>query len=174
MNRGRWIGCGAVALTVVLATAGFLVVRRRDSSDDLPPDVGRVERTVDGDTLVVDLGGDRETIRLVGVDTPETVDPDQSVECFGPEASHHLAELLPPDTLVRLERDVEPRDRYGRLLAYLYRTSDDLFVNHDLVAGGYAEARSYPPNTALDPELQAAQRQAQTGHAGQWGACPAQ
>jgi endonuclease YncB( thermonuclease family) len=142
------------------------------SSSDGPPGAAVVERVVDGDTLVVALGDGDETVRLVGVDTPETVAPDRPVECFGPEASDHLHELLPPGTEIHLERDLEPRDRYGRLLAYAYRRGDDHSINEELVAGGYAEALSYPPNTALEPRLQAAERQARTGHAGQWGACP--
>lgn len=160
-------------LPLLLLAPVLLLAACRGSSGDGPPGAAVVERVVDGDTLVVAVGGDDETVRLVGVNTPETVAPDRPVECFGPEASDHLHELLPPGTAVRLERDVEPRDRFGRLLAYVYRHDDDLLVNEDLVAGGYAEARSYPPNTALDAQLQAAQQQAQSIQAGQWGACSA-
>lgn len=77
-----------------------------------------VERVVDGDTIVL-AGGER--VRLIGVDTPETKDPRKPVQCFGEAASAHTSALLPPGTAVRLEHDVEPRDRYGRTLAYVYR-----------------------------------------------------
>src|SRR5205085_3089746 len=87
-----------------------------------------VARVVDGDTIVVHLGGRTETVRLLGIDTPETVDPRKPVQCFGTEASHRTKELLPPGTGVRLERDVEARDIYGRLLAYV-RRDDGTFVN---------------------------------------------
>lgn len=160
---------GAVLLAVAVAACGG------KSTGDDTPGAATVTRVVDGDTLRVDIDGERETVRLVGINTPETVAPDRPVECYGPEASEHLKELLPDGTEVRLERDVEARDRYGRLLAYVYKADDGLFVNEDLVAGGYAQARSYPPNTMLESELQAAQQQARSTGAGQWSACsPAQ
>jgi micrococcal nuclease len=132
-----------------------------------------VVRVVDGDTVEVTIDGEPEpeTVRLIGIDTPESVARDRPNECFGDEASARTADLLPEGTPVRLERDVEARDRYGRLLAYVRRSSDGLLVNHDLVAGGYAEASSYPPNTARDAELAAAQAEARRARAGLWGAC---
>ena len=84
--------------------------------------------------------------------------PRPPVECFGAEASHHLAELLPPGTAVRLERDVEARDRYDRLLAYVYRADDGLFVNLAQVAGGFAEPLAYPPNIAHRADFERAER----------------
>ena len=74
---------------------------------------------VDGDTIAVAFGAHTENVRLIGIDTPETKHPTKPVECFGPEASAHTAELLPPGTPVDLERDVEARDVYDRLLAYV-------------------------------------------------------
>jgi micrococcal nuclease len=126
---------------------------------------------VDGDTVVVELATSTETVRLVGVDTPETVAPGRPVECFGPEAAAHLATLLPPGTEVRLTRDVEPRDRYDRLLAYVHRAADGLFVNAAQVEAGYADARHYPPNVAHRPHLDAAEHAARAARAGLWGAC---
>ena len=78
--------------------------------------------------------GRDERVRLIGIDTPETVDPRKPVQCFGKEASDHTKALLPAGTAVRLERDAEARDRYDRLLAYVYRASDGLFVNLELGA----------------------------------------
>lgn len=116
------------------------------SATDLPPGDDRsVERVVDGDTLIVD-GGER--VRLIGIDTPETKAEDRPVECFGPEASAHLAFLLASGSDVRLAYDEESSDQYGRTLAYVYRRSDGLFVNAALVEGGYARAGSYRPNLA--------------------------
>ena len=103
-----------------------------------------VVRPVDGDTIVVDIDGRRGAVRLIGIDTPESVAQDRPVECFGPEAKARTAELLPAGTLVRLERDVEARDRYDRLLAYVIRDDDDVFVNRLLVEEGFAESIAVP------------------------------
>ena len=130
-----------------------------------------VERVVDGDTVVVEIDGTRETVRLIGIDTPETVKPNAPVECFGPEASATTKELLPEDTEVRLERDVEARDDYGRLLAYVYRASDGMFVNLELVRQGYAVLLTFPPNVAhVDDFVDAADAASDAGR-GLWSAC---
>ena len=142
------------------------------TSGDLPPDHAVVVATVDGDTVDVDVGDGRvERIRLLGIDTPETVDPDRPVECGGPEASALLAELLPAGTVVRLERDTEARDRYGRLLAYVF-LDDGTFVNEAIAGAGAAELLSIPPNGAYDERLAAAEAAARAAGAGIWGACP--
>lgn len=127
-----------------------------------------VERVVDGDTVVVT--GD-VTVRLIGVDTPETRDPRRPVECFGEEAARHLGSLLPPGTPVRLAYDVERTDRYDRTLAYVYRLADGLFVNAALVADGYAAVYTVPPNVAHVDELVALQREAREAGRGLWSAC---
>ncbi len=86
----------------------------------VPALLATVTEVVDGDTVVVAFpGGRSETVRLLGVDTPETVDPDEPVECYGPEASAFTHARL-DGRQVRLEKDREERDRYGRLLAYVY------------------------------------------------------
>jgi len=130
-----------------------------------------VVEVVDGDTLVVRFGADEERLRLIGIDTPESVATDRPDECFGEEASAHLAQLLPPGTTVQVERDVEPRDRYDRLLGYVHRTPDHLFVNHELVQSGFAEAKSYPPNTLHEPLFASAESQARTQNQGLWKTC---
>jgi micrococcal nuclease len=133
--------------------------------------VAVVVRPVDGDTVVVRVGGTDEPVRLIGIDTPESVAQDRPVECFGPEAKARLAELLPPGTAVRLERDAEARDRYDRLLAYVIRADDGRFVNEVLVEEGYAEAAAYPPNLARQAELDAAETRARAADRGLWPAC---
>lgn len=137
-----------------------------------PPGTATVVRVVDGDTVDLDLGRRAETARLLGVDTPETVDPSAPVGCFGPEASARTKELLPDGTVVRLERDVEARDRYGRLLVYLVRVRDDLFVNRALLADGFARPLPIAPNDAHRAELARASSEARTARRGLWGACP--
>ena len=140
-------------------------------ADTGPPGAAVVQRVVDGDTIVVDFGGHQEKVRLIGVDTPETKSPTKPVQCFGAEASAHLTELLPSGRAVRLERDVEERDHYGRLLAYVYRLDDGLFVNLDLAQGGYADSLPIAPNVAHAAEFQAAVDGAHRHDAGLWGTC---
>ncbi|MEW6047303.1 MAG: thermonuclease family protein, partial [Bacillota bacterium] len=104
-----------------------------------------VVRVVDGDTLVVRLDGREETVRLIGADTPETVHPTVGLEPGGPEASAYTKALLPPGTRVSLELDVEQRDRYGRLLAYVY-LADGRMINAELLRAGWAQLLTIPPN----------------------------
>jgi micrococcal nuclease len=110
-------------------------------------------------------------VRLIGIDTPETKDPDEPVACYGAEATAFTKALLPKGTSVRLERDVEPRDYYGRLLAYVTRASDALFVNLELARRGYADALAISPNLAHDDEIRSSVEQARADDLGLWGAC---
>jgi micrococcal nuclease len=130
-----------------------------------------VVRVIDGDTIVVHIAGRDENTRILGIDTPETHKPDTPVECYGPEASDRLAALLPKGTTIRLVRDVDPRDRYGRLLAYVYRDADGLFVNLTMVTEGFAGTLAISPNFAHRGELEAAATSAQFAHRGLWQAC---
>jgi len=130
-----------------------------------------VIETIDGDTIDVRIGYKRQRIRLLGIDTPETKDPRKPVQCFGREASERTDELLPPGTIVRLEHDIEKHDAYNRLLAYVWRASDGLFVNLDLIAGGYADILSIPPNTAHADAFRAAMTTAKAAPVGLWAAC---
>jgi micrococcal nuclease len=135
-----------------------------------PAGTAVVVHPVDGDTIVVEIDGHEESVRFIGIDTPESVAQDRPVECFGPEAKVRTAELLPEGTVVRLERDVEARDRYDRLLAYVIRDDDDL-VNVLLVEEGYAEAMPYPPNVARQAELDRAEAAARAAERGLWPVC---
>jgi micrococcal nuclease len=131
----------------------------------------RLVRVVDGDTIVVDLGGQEETVRLIGIDTPESVKPDSPVECYGPEASRELARLLPPGTPLRLARDTELRDRYDRLLAYVFRLPDELFVNLELAATGHAAELAFAPNLTFADDVADAVAAARRAGLGLWSAC---
>lgn len=158
-----------MAALAALATWWWL---RPEPADD-PAAAGQatVVRVIDGDTVVLDIGGREEPTRLIGIDTPESVAPDRPVECFGPEASARLDQLLPRGTVVRVSRDLEPRDAYDRLLAYVHRDADDLFVNLAQVADGYAVVRHHPPNTAHRDDLDRAQQDARHHGRGLWSAC---
>lgn len=127
-----------------------------------------VERVVDGDTIVV---GGGERVRLIGIDTPESVDPRRPVECLGEEAAEVTESLLPPGTGVRLVFDVERVDRYDRTLAYAYRLDDGLFVNLELVERGYAQPSTFPPNVEHADELVEAAAAAREAGSGLWSAC---
>ncbi len=158
--------------TTVTAPAGEEGVPTTDpprSTAGLPVgDDTRVESVVDGDTIVI-TGGTR--VRLIGIDTPETKDPRKPVQCFGLEAAAYTASLLAVGTAVRLVYDVERLDRYGRTLAYVYRLSDGIFVNAALVADGYAQVATFPPNVAHTEELTQLARMAREEGRGLWSAC---
>jgi micrococcal nuclease len=131
---------------------------------------GRVTRVVDGDTIHVRVAGEDETVRYIGVDTPETVKPNTPVQCFGKKASAYNHRLVDGET-VRLRFDAERRDRYGRLLAYVYRRKDNLFVNSALVQNGYATTLTIPPNVAHEAEFRTLERRARDAGRGLWQAC---
>jgi micrococcal nuclease len=160
----------AVGFAAVAAAATLPLSPRRSGTQGTTGRATVVE-VIDGDTLVIDLAGGDEHVRLIGIDTPETVAPDRPDECFGAEASHHLADLAPPGTALRLERDIEARDQYDRLLAYAYRVRDGLFLNLAQVAGGFAEPLAYPPNTVHRADFDRAAREARVAGAGLWAAC---
>ncbi|HEY3485612.1 MAG TPA: thermonuclease family protein, partial [Ilumatobacteraceae bacterium] len=135
------------------------------------PGIATVVHVIDGDTIDVRIGGREERVRLIGIDTPETVKPDAPVECYGAEASAFTKELLPNGTAVTLERDVVGRDDYGRLLAYVRRAADGLFVNETIVREGYARPLTIPPNDTYAPVFVDAATTAEAQGNGLWTAC---
>ena len=145
------------------------------STSPRPPEAVRanasVVRVVDGDTLVVAVAGREERVRLIGIDTPESVKPNTPVQCFAKEATARTKALLPEGTGVRLERDAELRDRYERLLAYVYRQPDGLFVNLVLTREGFALPYTFPPNVAHADDFLAAASDARQAHHGLWSRC---
>ncbi len=173
----RPLALAAVALLATLVACG----RPGATNDARPPATSGgeaaggavVDEVVDGDTIRVRLPGrrDTESVRLIGIDTPETLGPGGLRECFGKEASARTKELVPPGTEVRLVRDAEARDRYGRLLAYVYRQRDDLFVNLALAEDGYAAPLSIPPNVAHRDAFVDAAAEAREAGRGLWGRC---
>lgn len=135
----------------------------------------RVTRVIDGDTIdvrfVVSGHTSDDRVRLIGIDTPETKKPGSPIECFGPEASHRTSELLPAGTPVLVYRDVEPRDDYGRLLAYVIRTSDGLFINEELLDEGMATTLAIAPNNRLQTRFATVEAAARAARRGLWGSC---
>ncbi|HEX2048831.1 MAG TPA: thermonuclease family protein [Acidimicrobiales bacterium] len=173
MTRSRRALVALALVALVLAgcgrSSGEPAPTPAPATGNLPAGVDAVVRTVvDGDTIEIS-GGER--VRLIGIDTPETKDPNRPVGCFGREATRFTATLLPRGTPVRLVGDVEQRDRFDRLLAYVYRRADGLFVNAELLRRGYAQLLTIPPNVAHTDEFVAIAAQARESSQGLWGAC---
>ncbi|NWF79853.1 MAG: thermonuclease family protein [Chloroflexi bacterium] len=123
---------------------------------------------IDGDTVDIELAGRRERVRLIGIDTPESVAPDRPVECFAHEAAAKAAELLAGQT-VFLEEDLsqDSRDRYGRLLRYLW-LPDGRMANYELVAQGYAFEYTFAQPYRYQAQFKAAETQARAPGRGLW------
>jgi micrococcal nuclease len=132
-----------------------------------------VQRVVDGDTIIVRVQDKTETIRLLGIDTPEKAGGPRPAECFGAEASARLAELLPPHTQVLLSRDLESRDQYSRLLAFVHRSNDGLFINLAMLEDGFATPLFFAPNRLAEERFTVAGDAARREWVGFWPACGA-
>lgn len=156
-----------VVATVLAATSvvGWWLGEQRRAAN---PRVQVVE-AIDGDTLVVKLpDGSTDTVRILGVDTPETKDPEQGVQCFGPEAAAYTAARL-TGRIVELEGDVEPRDIYDRRLAYVI--VDGHRFDDELLRRGFARLLVIEPNRAHARELLAAELDARRANRGLWAEC---
>ena len=127
-----------------------------------------VTRAVDGDTVDVQIGNQTDIIRLLGIDTPETHHPTKPVQCYGPEAAAYTKAHLEGRT-IELEDDVEPRDLYGRRLAYIY--VDGHRFNDVLLEQGYARLLVIPPNGSHARTMLAEELAAKRAGKGLWGAC---
>jgi micrococcal nuclease len=134
---------------------------------------GRVVRITDGDTIRVALAGKVERVRYIGIDTPEEVKPGTPVQCYARRAAAENARLV-AGRRVRLVLDVEPRDRFGRLLAYVYRDGDGLNVGEALVRRGFARTLTIPPNVRYADRFARLARQARRAGRGLWSACAAE
>lgn len=130
-----------------------------------------VEFVVDGDTIDAIIDGREERVRLIGIDTPETKRRDTPIECFGPEATAFTESLLPVGTPIRIERDTVNRDDFGRLLGYVYRAEDGIFVNYETIRQGFATPLSIEPNTTYIDLFVDAARSAESDDVGLWSAC---
>jgi micrococcal nuclease len=163
---------GAVLLLIALVAIGVRGCGEDGEGDRNGDRDGPVRADVidviDGDTIEVSLDGEVEDVRYIGVDTPESVTPGEPVECFGRAASRENERLVGGET-VRLVFDAERRDRYGRLLAYVH--AGEVFVNGELVEGGFARTLEIEPNTSRAERL--GRLEAEAGRRGQglWSAC---
>jgi len=130
-----------------------------------------IDDVIDGDTVDVIITGREERVPLIGIDTPETKKPNSPIECFGPEATAFTEALLPIGTPIYIERDVVNRDDFGRLLGYVYRADDGIFVNYEIMRQGFAQPLSIPPNDTFAELFADAARAAEADDAGLWAAC---
>jgi endonuclease YncB( thermonuclease family) len=127
----------------------------------------------DGDTIRVEVDGREDTVRLILIDTPETHDPNNPPECYGAEATAFLEGLLPLGSELYLERDVSERDRFGRLLRYVWldRGDEVYLINEAMVRSGYAAQSTFPPDVKYEERIQQAARFARAHGYGLWSAC---
>jgi len=171
---------------VLLAIVALLVLRPWEGDPEAGPAsaMALVTRVVDGDTVEARIEGEVEDVRLIGVDTPETVKPGEPVQCFGPQASRFSHRAL-EGRRVRLVFGEERRDAYGRLLAYLYLAqptfdvpehvqSDlrDRSFNATLLQRGLARSLTIPPNDRFAPRFERLELTAARAGRGLWGTCP--
>jgi len=127
----------------------------------------QVVNVVDGDTIDVRIAGTEHRVRYIGIDTPETVHPTRGEEPYGREASTRNKQLVSGQT-VYLEKDVNETDQYGRLLRYVW-VADGLMANATLVAEGYAQVATYPPDVRYADRFLELQREARAERRGLWG-----
>jgi micrococcal nuclease len=132
----------------------------------IAPEGYSVVRVVDGDTIIVDIDGTEERVRFIGVDTPESVHPDQSKNVEYGEIASEFTKSMLEDQSVTLEYDVQERDRYGRVLAYVYL--DGEMFNKTLLEEGHAQVATYPPNVKYVEDFTAIQEKARDEEKGIW------
>lgn len=164
-SAGLWL---VLVLSAVILAAALTWWQNRplEVPDGFSEDAAAAEliRIVDGDTIVVTLEGEEERVRLLNIDTPETVSPQAPVECGGPEAAEAIGALLSPGDVVVLEFDQEQRDRYGRLLAGVF--TDEVFINEQLALQGWGEPAYFAPNDRFLATIEDAWAQAEQRGAG--------
>jgi micrococcal nuclease len=131
-----------------------------------PSNFFKVKRVIDGDTIQLVNG---QKVRYIGINTPESVDPRRPVECFGKEASKRNKDLV-EGKVVRLEKDTEDKDKYGRLLRYVYLPSG-AFINYEMVKQGYASVYTFPPNVKYTNKFRQAEKFAREKNVGLWAIC---
>lgn len=161
-----------VLLTLIILGA-FQINTPLEDIEPAPAGFHRVVKVIDGDTISVDIGGNKQTVRLIGLNTPETVDPRRPVECFGKEASNKAKELL-VDKNVRLELDPSQGDvdKYDRQLRYVY-LEDGTLVNKLMIEEGYAYEYTYDLPYIYQTDFKNAQMVARDEKRGLWadGVC---
>jgi len=140
------------------------------STKDEETETHKVVKVVDGDTITLDGG---KVVRYIGIDTPETKDPRKTLQCFGEEAANENTRLVLNKEVV-LQKDISETDKYGRLLRYVWVTTDsgeEIFVNDYLVRNGFAYAVSYPPDVKYIEQFRDDEEYARENNLGLWEEC---
>ena len=159
-----------IALIVFAVLAILQIDALRKSVEIEQPGLYRVSEFIDGDTIAVDMNGTIEIIRMIGIDTPETHRPNTPVQRYGPQAADYTERLI-GKSRVRLQADPinTNRDRYNRLLRYVY-LPDGTLVENKLISGGYGFAYTQFPFQKAT-EFENLENQAKQAKRGLWGAC---
>ena len=176
-QKQSWVRVGVALIALVLGAFGFVELSsdQQELIEDVISEVlteeviedGTVTRVVDGDTLKVSIGGEEQTVRLIGVDTPESVDPRRPVECFGEEASEFVKQRVEGER-VKLVTDStqSDRDRYDRLLRYVY-TGDEM-LNREIIAEGYGFEYTVGKKHLFADEFRELEERAKNQEIGLW------
>lgn len=171
MSKRTRIVVVCVVVSVVIGTLWYVSHQKTRIVNIEPRTPYQVVEVMDGDTVRVSVDRKIITVRMLGINTPETVDPRRGVECFGLEASKQTKELLTGQKIfLALNPKREVLDRYGRYLAYVYR-EDGLFVNGELLTEGYAREYTYGSPYSLQKEFKVLEKKARTAKKGLWGTC---
>lgn len=187
MLRRKYIKYSVVAVAVVLLATFLIMAKYGQDQDKFGRDRNlpyKIERVIDGDTFVASaIAGDgtKITVRMIGINTPETVDPRRAVECFGKEASKYLYGLLDgrEDVYLETDRSQDQTDRYGRVLAYVTlggpaggtvasAAIDSVTVNEEMIRGGYAHEYTYDMPYRLQTIFKKSEREARENERGLW------
>lgn len=132
-----------------------------------------VTKVIDGDTIEIKSGTQISKVRLIGIDTPETVDPRRPVGCFGKKASAETKRLIEGKNVI-LTKDISETDKYNRLLRYVYLpmgNGENLFINDYMIRQGFAKILTYPPDVKYDSRFLQAEKEARDNLRGLWGEC---
>jgi len=164
------LSTAVVAIIAALNQSGALPQNVADSAKQNQPGLYSVVRFIDGDTIAVDMNGKTESVRMIGIDTPETHKPNSPVQCYGPAASAYTKNIIGQQK-VRLEADSKNtnRDRYDRLLRYVY-LPDGRLIAKELISHGYGFAYTQFPFSKTE-EFVDAEKSAEQAKAGLWGNC---
>ncbi|MBI3366305.1 thermonuclease family protein [Candidatus Roizmanbacteria bacterium] len=171
----------AIVVILISIATHYISPQNKKNSNNYPISTGsysqdnvliKITRVIDGDTVKIETG---QTVRYIGIDTPELHHPKKPVQCFGKEAYEKNKELVEGKT-VKLEKDVSEKDRYGRLLRYIFlydppSTQEALFVNKYLVSEGYAHSATFPPDVKYADVFVTEQRNAVANKKGLWKSC---
>jgi micrococcal nuclease len=160
----------AIIFIIISVTAQFIPFEKKENQQN--NSLFKITRVIDGDTIEIEGG---KTVRYIGIDAPELHHPKKPVQCFAKEAYEKNKELV-EGKMVKLEKDVSEKDKYKRLLRYVFlydplSTSEALFVNKYLVAEGFVHAATFPPDVKYADIFVSEQRNATMNKKGLWSSC---